>query len=134
MAHKIFLNLSAQQAEMVYRHGFKPAVSLLVGESVGGLWQVCNCGFGRELMAPFRVCFVEDLPFHLARRENRGAMPGKEIVFTTSEKAVELPLECPCELQSWLLKSAPAEPMLTEPVPARSEFSLALESFVRRNQ
>lgn len=127
---KISLSLGAQQNAMIHRHGFKAAVSLMIGESVGGLWQVCNCGFGRELMAPFRRCFVDDLPGQIAMREKWSETGEKQLSFTVCEVGTDFGFEIDCELQRSL--SSVVQGAISQE--ARSEFSVALESFVRRNQ
>ncbi len=122
---------------MIIECGFKPTLSLLLGESVGGTWQVCNCGFGCEVTAPYRACFVDEFPSQIAEREERGAPFAEGIFFTIGESAAELKLKKPCELQTAQFSSAAVEPAReVEPAipPARSGFATALEAFVRRNQ
>lgn len=81
MIRKIFLPINDRDRETVNRYGFNPAVALLIADEIGGLWQVGEDGDGRELVAPFRCCRVENYERHAAYYSQNQGFSGQSFCF-----------------------------------------------------
>ncbi len=96
MNEQIFVPIAPHYESSIARNGLHSVVSSLIAAEVGGLWQMCDCGFGRELMMPYRSCFVEGFERQLLLLKRGEMLSMLTLRFTIAASKAELDFEVVC--------------------------------------
>lgn len=92
--------IEAHYESSIARNGFHAVVGAMIAAEAGGLWQMCDCGFGRELMMPYRCCYVEGFSRQLLLFASGQSLSMLTLRFGVADSKAGLGFELGCRHES----------------------------------